>query len=248
MGGAPIELQDSRVLLTTCVVNQAEPSQIAPAYAHTATRTAALDLVDSDVTVIGSILRARATIPGQNQPAVPMVRSTLRVGPASLVRGAAGTCCGISSFGYWANDPSGCLVLLDPRGIVDNINMFISPPATPTAIDATYHGRLVGGYLYGVSVAGPSDGFAILVLGNLSLQPVATPFGDVLFDLPTALAVDVVYLPPPNGAYTWWMQCPKKAPVAIPFVFQCLTLSPAGQFGVTIPSPFTVGWPHGVLP
>jgi hypothetical protein len=44
------------------------------------------------------------------------------------------------------------------------------------------------------------------------------------------------------------MQCPKKAPVAIPFVFQCLTLSPAGQFGVTIPSPFTVGWPHGVLP
>jgi hypothetical protein len=251
LGDTPIEIEDSTVLLTTCDVVPVGPFPPLPFYpytnyGHTATRTAALDLVDSDVSVIGSILRARATIPGQNQPAVPMVRSTLRVGPASIVRGASSS--GGYWFAYWADDPTGCAVHIDPRSTVEGVNFASQPQPTPTAIDATYHGRVVAGYWYGVSVAGPSDGFALLVLSNLSLQPVATPFGEVLLDLATAFAVDLVYLPPPDGYHTWWFQCPSQAPVATPFVFQSLTLSPTGQFDVTIPSPLTVGWQHGVSP
>jgi hypothetical protein len=181
-----------------------------------------------------------------------MSSSTLRIGPASLVRGSSVIVqpYGIA-YGYaYTSIGSASLntVYLDPRYYAAQLPT-PGPPTTPAVIDAAFHDVLVAGYPYGLTVSGPAGGFALLMLGERRPAPTPVPFGTLAFEPSTAIPLDLVYLPPPGGHFGWSLQCPAEAPVgARPFVFQALTLSPNGQFGVTVPSPFTVGWQHGVVP
>ena len=189
----------------------------------------------------------RGTQPGElEQPAVVLEDSTLRIGPSSRVLG--GSFGSGPMFAYTAQDPATCTVEMDPRATVENINIITAPQPTPTHFGTVFHSWIVAGEDYGVAVAGPENGFALLALGSLLHAPVPTLFGETLIDLATMQPVELFALPSPEGCVQRVYNCPATAPVATPFVFQALTLSPSGAFGRSIPSPLTVAWPQGVLP
>ena len=51
------------------------------------------------------------------------------------------------------------------------------------------------------------------------------------------------------GEAVWPMNCAVQAGVAHAFAFQAAVLdSSTGAISLTVPSPFTVGWPHGHRP
>jgi len=122
------------------------------------------------------------------------------------------------------------------------------PPPQPTDIHAAYHSWMIAGEPYRVSVAGPSNGFALLLLGDWMPTPITTPFGPLAVDPVWAWFVAVAFLPAPYGYVEWTFACPSTAPNAHAFAFQALTLSPTGQLGLSAPSPLTVGWRHGGIP
>ncbi|HEX6812873.1 MAG TPA: hypothetical protein VF384_14700 [Planctomycetota bacterium] len=248
LGGVPLTIVNSTVLLSTCLLRSDPPSTLWPSLAYT-NACPALDVRNSDVTVVGSGLYGYTLNPtwGPFQPAVRLDNSTLRVGPATIMRGAT-LSSGNYSLAYQSVNPATCQVHIDPRAQVNQIGPGSQPQPTTTAIDATYHSWIVAGYPFGLSVVGPANGFALMLLGNLLPVPTPTPFGPTVLDPLTAQIVDLVFLPPPYGNVNWTLPCPATAPVATPFVFQALTLSPSGQFGITIPSPLTVGWQHGRIP
>ncbi|MEO6594000.1 MAG: hypothetical protein ABIP94_04535, partial [Planctomycetota bacterium] len=123
-------------------------------------------------------------------------------------------------------------------------------PNPPVLVDrpAVFHDGLVGNETFHVSVAGPPGGCALLALGDLTPFPQATPFGTLAVDPLTITTIGFATLPPPNGWYEWTLFCPSSAAVAHAFVFQAMTLAPNGAMSLTVPSPFTVGWPAGQVP
>src|SRR5690606_37569042 len=113
-------------------------------------------------------------------------------------------------------------------------------------LPATFHSWVVANQPYTVTVAGPLGGWAVLAFGEL-IQPTPTPLGLLSIDPLTAQFTSIVNLPA-NGTYDWNLFCPSGVPSGVGYAFQCLTLSPGGKLGLTLPSPFTVKWQVGVAP
>jgi hypothetical protein len=248
LGSSPLEIVDSNVVLTTTGVHQTAPFQNPfPPYTIGYTNSVpALSMQNSTVTLIGSIVRGGWVwgSSGNAKPAAILANSTLRIGPATSLLGAF---LGGNYYvqAYTSPNPSLCVVERDPRSTV-NWTLALNPPPTPTTIDSVFHGWLVAGQPFGVTVAGPTNGFALLAFGDLSTAPAPTPWGLLAATPSSAFVVDLVALTHPEGFHQWILDCPITAPIATPFVFQALTLSPSGAMTLTEPSPIVVGWPFGV--
>ncbi|MEO6593258.1 MAG: hypothetical protein ABIP94_00735, partial [Planctomycetota bacterium] len=232
IGGDPIRVIDSNVLLSTFLVQFHPPSVFTP---YT-TSTEALFLQRSTVTLVGSIVEGPGPMglqPARN--AALLDYSTLRVGATSLLRGGryAGS---PSPPNPWNFAPAYNLVTAapstvekDPRAPVFNFYPAIAP--TITAIDETFHDWVVADEWYNVRVLGPINGFACLAIGNM-MFPGPSPWGTLGLDPFTAMLIEVVPLPPPSGVHTWSFFCPSWVPNGFAFCFQSLTLSPTGVFGL----------------
>ena len=116
-------------------------------------------------------------------------------------------------------------------------------------IDATFVDTAVANETTTVTFAGPSDGFALLMLGDALQQPIATSFGPLLVDPSSLSFIDIVHLP---AALTGYVSkdyfVPSSALNGHAYAVQSLTLSPAGVLGLTQADTFCVGWEFGRIP
>jgi hypothetical protein len=134
-------------------------------------------------------------------------------------------------------------VRIDPRGTVVNPGA----PLIPETMHSTFHSWVVANETFGVTVAGPANGFALLAFGDW-LPNTQSPLGSLAMDPNAILPVALVALPAPNGYFQWTLTCPLTAPVAHAYALQALTIAPNGALGVSVPSPLTVAWPRGIIP
>ncbi len=251
LGGYPLTAVDSNVLLTTVSISHHAPSPIGPPWGFAATAPA-VRVVNSKVTAIGCVLDGAASavsIPGGSYLARPAVRvesGVFRAGPATLLRGGFISGSPFPFAPYEVLDPQTGEVRLDPRGQLAG-PVIPTPPPVPETIDATYHSWVVANELFGVTVAGPVNGFALLCLGDWHPNT-PSPLGPLALDPASAFPVALVQLPGPSGFHQWTLHCPLAAPVAHGFALQALTLAPNGVLGVTEPSPLMVSWPANVFP
>ncbi len=258
LGGYPVTVVDSQVLLTTTAIHHTPPIVWGPPLAYAAT-TEGIRVINSTVTSVGSVIWGahRVQTPWGtgnygSQPAVVVESGVFRVGPATyLLGGLNPPWSPAPAHGYHVINPTVGSIRQDARGTI------VNPPPTPSVfyeyIAATFHSWVVANESFGVTVIGPPSGFALMLLGDW--QPnTPTPLGMLDIDPTTAFLVDVVPLSTSSssaalgGVYAWTLNCPITAPIAKAFAFQALTLAPNGTLGLTIASPLTVGWPHGVTP
>lgn len=245
LGGSPLLVLDSHLVMTTCDIDYAAPWTSNP-YTQT---TETVRVINSTVTAIGSVIWGADDAGGgvyQSRPAVVVHSGTFRVGPfTSLLGGSTGTWSG-QTRAYDILNPSLGSVQKDPRGIIQPLPPF-SPPPVPITLDATFHSWVTANVNFGVTVAGPANGFAVLAFGDW--QPGSpTPLGNLDIAPGSAFGIAVAPLSANDGSYQWTFACPLTAPVAHAYAMQAITLAPNGALGITVASPLTVGWPHGVTP
>lgn len=209
----------------------------------------ALDLLRSSATLSNCTLEGHPAgagpfVFGPGRPAVLLDQSTLRIGPYTNLSPNQS-----SPPGYGALNPPQCLVRRDPRAVVvttwgnPGLPVFWEPiHSTTTSFSVVADGP------YTVWVDGPGSGFALLGFDQLLPAPAATPFGELWLDPFRFTPVAILPLAATTGEGTWNDRCPSAAPVDVPFVFQSLTLAPDGTLGITLPSPFTVGWEYFRIP
>jgi hypothetical protein len=181
---------------------------------------------------------------GPGRPAVLLDQSTLRIGPYTNLSSNQS-----SPPGYGALNPPQCLVRRDPRAVVvttwgnPGLPVFWEPIHSTTTSFS-----VVADEPYTVRVDGPGSGFALLGFDQLLPAPAPTPFGELWLDPFRFTPVAILPLAATTGEGTWNDLCPAAAPIDVPFVFQSLTLAPNGTLGITLPSPFTVGWEYFRIP
>src|SRR5690606_7807164 len=151
---------------------------------------------------------------------------------------------------YRVNQASTGSVELDARAFVDRYPSTAGLCCAPMQRDrSSVHSRwLVAGETYEVWAFGPAGGFAALMLGDWHPYATSTPWGALALDPLNAQIVGIVSLPGPDGFYQWTGAIPAAMQVAHAFAFQAVTLDTNGVIELSIPSPFAVGWPHGVIP
>ncbi len=250
IGGDPIRIVDSNLLLSNTWVVPEGPSTFG--YAYTI-QTESVRLLRSTMTVVGSLVSGPGPLNWQYptaRSAVALDASTLRVGASARVQGglhpgAPGWYPGdyAAAFTFVSTAPS--VVERDPRAYPFS-HPYLQPPAI-VPCDETYHDWVVAGYDFHVSTLGPAGGFALLLFGD-TIPRVPTPIGVLGIDPLTAGVLDIVPLSVSQGLYQWTLHCPSAAPSAYAFGLQSLTLSPSGAIGLTQPSPLTVGWPTTRIP
>lgn len=247
-GGAPLSIINSNVFMTSTDMGSSPPFPLGGEYQQT---SPAISLVDSTLTVAGCLIRGSDWYaPGLiARPGVWLSNSTVYVGPGTTLTGGR-----VQYFPGWPVSylysffpitPTPSPVYQDPRSLI------VPGWATiaPRDIDATYLNYAVANQTFRTWVAGPIDGFALLMLGDWSPAPIATPYGDLLVDPQTAMFVELLPLPAAmSGAAIRDYFVPSSALNAHAYALQSLTLSPAGVLGLTLPTPFAVGWEHGRLP
>lgn len=178
-GESPVQITNSTVTLTTTAIFQDYPAPVSPvppypsSYQH---NVPGLHLIDSTVTMIGSVVEGGNVIsPLAPEPGAVVDNSTLRVGPASRLRGGW---LGANTFGwaYTSPIPLWSRVEVDPDAILTSAISLLPPPVV-TVIPAVYHSWVVAAQPYSVTARGPDNGFAALLFGNLSLTPAPTLWG-----------------------------------------------------------------------
>lgn len=245
IGGDPIHIIDSNVLMTNTLVQYDPPNAFGP---YT-TVTESLSLVRSSLTMVASVASGIGGFPPQH--AAVMEDSTLRIGASSLL------CGGLSTFASnppmpWNFAPAYQFVGTGPSAVYKDPRATElwgppNPPPIPATIDETFHDWVIADESFEVRVLGPAGGFAGLVVGNM-ISPLPTLFGPLGLDPTTATIVQLAALPQPDGFYAWTFFCPPSAPNGFAFCLQCLTLSPSGALGFTEPSPLTVAWDKSRIP
>ena len=210
-----------------------------------------LDLVRSTATLSscslpGHPFASGPVVFGPAWSAVLMDQSTLHIGPyTTLSPGSPFT----APPGFYAVNPSQCMVRRDPRSSIPYQPAYPGLQVVNEPIHATTTSfSVVADEPYGVWVDGPGSGFALLGFDQLQPAPVATPFGELWLDPFRFTPVALLPLAAVTGEGTWSEICPASAPIDVPFVFQSLTLAPDGTLGITLPSPFTVGWEYFRIP
>jgi hypothetical protein len=244
-GPTPLRIVNSTVRMSWSLMHCYLPPAQFGGYAQT---QHAIDLENSTLTLTGSSIRGADEFPGIGpRHGIVLENSVLRMGPGTTVRG--GRLLGSTGFGAsyrprnWSNINS--VVYQDPRTILG-----IATPAPIAAPQpATYTHPAVANQDFGIVIAGPVDGFALLLLSDLAPSWTSTPFGGSLLDPHSVTAVDIHHLPASSqGFASKYYFVPPYAQNAYPYVVQSLTLSPTGQLGFTAPMPFLVGWEHGRIP
>ncbi len=243
--GSSLTILDSNVLLSGAGMFGIPPNS------STVPITPAISLVNSTLTITRSAIHGAWGTPffQQSQPAIVMTNSTLYAGPATNAYGGNwyGYFPPVYNFGVFSTGSVPSTVYLDPRTIMTgtggNTNVI------PQDIDAIAIDYAVANDWMRTYVAGPSDGFALLAVGDLAPAPITTPFGSLLVDPLTMAFVDLVHLPASVSGYVikdYFV--PASAQNAHAYALQALTLSPQGALGLTLPTPFCVGWEHGRIP
>ncbi|MCA8978115.1 MAG: hypothetical protein KDC98_25535 [Planctomycetes bacterium] len=252
LSGVPLTFIDSTALLSTVRTGSPFDPFWSQPYNYTA-NAEALHMRNSDVTVIGSLIEGapeRNWYPVANWYATvgAVVESgTLRIGPATWLLGGrcSGAPCNADS--YFLPHPSQAQVLYDSRAWPLYFN-WTPMPYTPATIHATYHDWVVAGENYSVSVVGPPNGWGLLAVGSATVTPINIGIGMLAMDPFTAGVIGLRRLSG-IGEAVWPMSCAVQAGVAHAFAFQAAVLdSSTGTISLTVPSPFTVGWPHGHAP
>lgn len=246
LGGSPLDIIDSNALLSTTSIYHSQPSGFYP-YAST---TEGVRVTNSTVTAIGSVIwgadRQFFGGPYVERPAVVVDSGVFRVGPSTVLRGGSGISSQFPAYGYQVLHPATGSVQLDPRGFIQRPPT-LPPAPVPADMPATFHSWLVANETFGVTVAGPAGGFAVLAFGDW-LPNVPTPLGLFSLDPTSAFPIDLVPLSSTQGYYSWTLNCPLTAPIAHAYAFQAVTIAQNGAIGLTIASPLTVSWPGGVIP
>jgi len=254
LSGFPLTFVDSTALLSTVQAeHNTNPAWVFPAsYRYTGT-TESLLIQNSDVTLVGSLIEGAPDWtfhPQANwyaKPGAVVESGTLTIGPATALWGGYCPPCLVGrEDSYYLPQPSQAQVFYDARALP--LISWQPLPYTPIEAHATYHDWVVGGEDYNVSVVGPSNGWALLAVGTSAIQPLNIGIGMLAMD---PVGAGVIGLQPLNssGYVEWNLHCPIQAGVAHPFVFQAGVLDPiTGAISLTVPSPFTVGWPHGQIP
>lgn len=254
LGGSPIDVTNSRVLITTTRIEHTNPTGYPtppfpgfPIFTQTAD---GMRVTDSDVTIVNSLVRGSQAISGYGpgygaRKGVQLVSGTVTVGPGASLRGGALLSGGETS-GYSIADPTTGFVYKDTRGNIP----FPWPPVPPlaTTLHTMLHAWPIAGDIALFDIWGPPGGFALVVFGDRLPAPVPTPLGELWFDPAAAEPVDLVALQGATGEYSWVRSLPLTAPVGYPFVLQALTLDPVGTLALTVPSPFTVAYPYWIAP
>lgn len=250
LSGLPILAEDSYVQMVTTFVYHSWPLPYVMTglpLPYPETRIPALSLLRSQAALVETGMTGfNAGVGPPWEPAIRLDQSTLRIGPGSWVASGAG----MYGAAFLAASPvSTSSAVVDPRATV--IGATWNPP-TPTPmvaeVSAMHNWPITSDHPYYASVFGPPGGFALAVLGHLAPTPLTTPWGSLAWVPGTELPIALVALPVTDGSTDIILQCPPLAPVGIPFVFQALTLSPSGEFGLTLPSPAMVGWQPGLIP
>lgn len=252
LGGDPLRIVDSTVLVTNTLVQYDPPYPPIPFWPWPigyTTFTESIFLQRSTLTMVASLVRAIDGQPPQN--AVVMDTSTLRIGASTFVRGGLGP---NAQSPPWPTDyapayrfvgagPS--VVYKDPRA-----PQLLGPPAPPPVsaeVHETFHDWIVADEFYQVRVMGPVGGFAGLMVGDM-MAPITTPLGLLGIDPGTAQIVHLAQLSSTNGFFGWTFFCPPTVPNGYAFCLQSVVLSPAGELGLTEPSPLTVAWDKTRIP
>ncbi len=252
IGGDPLRIVDSTVLMTNTLVQYDPPWPPPPIWPWPVgytTFTESIFLQRSQLTMVASLVRAIGGQPPQN--AVVMDTSTMRIGASTFVRGGLGP---NAQSPPWPTDyapvyrfvgtgPS--VVYKDPRAPI-----LFGPPTPPPVsapVHETFHDWVVADEFYQVRVMGPVGGFAGLMVGDMT-APITTPLGLLGIDPGTAQIVHLAQLSSTNGFFGWTFFCPPTVPNGYAFCLQSLVLSPTGELGLTEPSPLTVAWDKTRIP
>ena len=247
-GGASLNIVNSTVRMSSFYISSVQP-WIVNGYTMT---TPAVTLTNSTLTVTNSLLEGgdEYLFVGGFRPAVIMTNSTMYLGPGANLIGGRNMGTHFPTTAYTSQGTAPNYVYRDPRTVVAIPGNPGNVVTIPQDIPATYNDFAVANDFTTVTFAGPSDGFALLLLGDLPLQPTPTPFGSLLIDPSTVDLIDIVALPGGSlmGFTTKDYFVPAAALNAHPYALQALTLSPTGALGLTLATPFCVGWEHGRLP
>jgi hypothetical protein len=252
LGGDPLRIVDSTVLMTNTLVQYDPPYPPPPLWPWPVgytTFTESTFLQRSQLTMVASLVRAIGGQPPQN--AVVMDTSTLRIGASTFIQGGLGPNAQsppwptdfAPAYRFVGTGPS--VVYQDPRAPI----LFgpPTPPPVPAAVHETFHDWIVADEYYQVRVMGPVGGFAGLMVGDM-IAPVTTPLGLLGIDPGTAQIVHLAQLSSTNGFFGWTFFCPPTVPNGYAFCLQSLVLSPTGELGLTEPSPLTVAWDKTRIP
>ncbi|MFK7743371.1 MAG: hypothetical protein AB8H80_23850 [Planctomycetota bacterium] len=247
MSGRPVTAVDSQLLISDSSLSYDPPQGIFwPFYSYLET-TETLRLVDATATIVASGIFGIGQIEPAifelwERPAVVPDNSILNVGPLSALRGGSN---GSTRYpGYQVFTTAS--VNVDPRATITSNG--IGTTQTNDYAHAVYHTSLVAGEPYTLAVSGPPGGFAVIASGDDLSSPLPTVLGELSL-LPSSVVVTgLLALTATNGYHQQLLTCPAMAPVGHAFAFQAATLAPDGTLALTIPSPFTVGWPHGQTP
>jgi hypothetical protein len=245
-GGASLNIVNSTVRATGLTMISTAPATTG-GYTNT---TPAITLTNSTLTITDSIIEGSWGYPTapQHQPAVRLVDSTMNLGPGSNLYGGLPLSVPVWTTAYTSQSPIPSYVYLDPRTVTSGSSGNVN--TIPQYLHATYIDSTVANDWATVTFAGPSNGFALLLLGDLPLQPTLTQFGSLNIDPSSVMLVDLVALP--GGALLGFMTkdyfVPASAQNAHAYSIQALTLAPTGALGLTMATPFCVGWEHGRVP
>ena len=255
LGGAPLRVIDSNLLLSWSSVSHASPGGVWPPFFSYQQTAEGLRMTNSTVTLVGTLIRGSRRFnynPWQSwleRPAAYVESGTLRLGPGSSLLGGSG---GNPSptYSYIVEDPATGSVEEDSRATVYRYpNPVLNCcPTVPKELPVTYSRWHVAGESSEVYAYGPRGGFAMMLFGDWARYPTATPFGALAIDPAYAQILDIVPLSATHGFYQWNPQVPANAVVAHAFAYQALTLSQIGVLELSVPSVFAIGWPHGVIP
>ena len=245
-----VTLIDSSMTITNCVVRWTSVSNWIPQQFWYTQTGPALHLTNSHATIIASLVEGAsrqgfASSYGARVGA-EVLSGSLTIGPFTLLRGGYSQGIRVWSFATLNNSP--LIPVYEDSRAYPLFYPTATPQTIPQVMATTYHNWLVAGETYRVSVTGPANGWALLAVGGLAPTPVTVPgIGVTVLDLAAASIIGLQQLDG-IGWTEWTRQCPANVPVAHPFVFQAAVLHANGAIEVTVPSPFTVGWPHGVIP
>jgi hypothetical protein len=211
-----------------------------------------ITLVNSTLTLTGSTVRGTDKYEWSQgpyfptifaQPGVLMDSSSLFIGPGTAVRGGW-----ISGQNYTSairnGSPTPGLVHQDPRAVVGHHVQ----PMVSEYVHAAYALWAVANQNVGLYAVGPPDGFALLLFGDYQMSPFATPFGNLLLDPNAVTFVDLFALPATSGAVYREYFIPPSVRYGHAYGLQSLTLSPAGELQLGVPTAFAVAWENGRLP
>lgn len=260
MHGCRVDLSGTTVGITNSTVTMSltsiSPVPPLPQLGHAYTQSVpGVTLVNSSLTLTGSYIRGSDgyTWPGYGWPFYPihtregvqMDNSTLYIGPGTGVAAGSdslGSGGGSVLRASWSTPPG--VVHRDPRAVLVGI---VNVPTVVEYLHATYSFWAVATQNLGAYVVGPPDGFALLLFGDYQMSPLPTPFGDLLLDANALTFVDLLALPSTSWVYREYY-VPSTVQYGHAYGLQALTLSPAGELALGLPTAFTVAWEPGRIP